>query len=86
MSDTRAHSQRIIQLSAGTADDGGPAQLTILIDTQYDEERIVQVTQLFDTLYSVVYFDSGYEKGETREGIAPFSWSFRETSGGDPQP
>lgn len=73
-------------MSAGNADDGGPAELFILIDTQYDEERIVQITQLFDTLYSVVYFDSGYEKGETREGIAPFGWSFQETSEEDPQP
>lgn len=79
--DTRFGDNRLIIMSAGTADDGGAAQLFILLD----DDNIVQITQQFDTLYSLVYFNSQYaEEGRTL-GIVPFGWSPRKPSEEDPQ-
>lgn len=73
---------RFIILSAGTADDGGPATLYILTDL--DSGQIVQITQEFDTYFALVYFDTQYNpstgEGESRGGIVPFAWSPQEPS------
>jgi hypothetical protein len=73
---------RFIVLSAGTADEGGPATLYVLTDL--DSGQIVQITQEFDTLFSLVYFDTLYSPtggGEPSKGIVPFSWSPQEDPG-----
>jgi hypothetical protein len=84
--DIKFADHRFISISAGTADDGGPAYLYITVDESYGRQDIISIIQEFDTMHSQVYFASeGFEKEERAKGIVSFGWSPQEASAKPPQ-